>query len=41
MKLSMSQWVTDTVNGQATGVFYFDGVEKPVREFERGATYTL
>ena len=32
---------TDTVNGQATGVFYFDGVEKPVREFERGATYTF
>ena len=30
---------TDTVNGQATGVFYFNGVEKPVREFERGATY--
>ena len=30
---------TDTVNGQATGVFYFDGVEKPIREFERGATY--
>ena len=31
---------TDTVGGQGTGVFYFDGVEKPnSREFERGETY--
>ena len=31
---------TDTVGGQGTGVFYFDGVEKPnSKEFERGETY--
>ena len=31
---------TDTVNGQATGVFYFNGVEKPNNfEFERGSVY--
>jgi len=31
---------TDTVNGQATGVFYFDGVEKPDQfPITRGATY--
>ena len=30
----------DNVGGQATGVFYFDGVEKPnATEFERGETY--
>ena len=30
----------DTVGGQATGVFYFDGVEKPSGvEFEKGETY--
>ena len=30
----------DTVSAQATGVFYFDGVEKPSGvEFERGETY--
>ena len=31
---------TDTVGGQSTGVFYFDGVERPNNfEFERGETY--
>ena len=29
----------DTVNGQATGVFYIDGVEKPQLDFVRGYTY--
>ena len=30
----------DNVGGQATGVFYFDGVERPnATEFERGETY--
>ena len=29
----------DTVNGQASGVFYIDGVEKPQLEFVRGYTY--
>ena len=29
----------DTVNGQASGVFYIDGVETPVLEFVRGYTY--
>ena len=32
---------TDTVGGQSTGVFYFDGVEKAVLEFEQNATYTF
>jgi plastocyanin len=32
----------DTVGGQATGVFYFDGVEKPASfSIKRGATYTF
>ena len=32
----------DTVNSQATGVFYFDGVEKPASfPIKRGATYTF
>ena len=32
----------DTVGGQATGVFYFDGVEKPASfPIKRGATYTF
>ena len=31
---------TDTVGGQATGVFYFDGVERPGNfPISRGATY--
>ena len=29
----------DTVNGQASGVFYIDGVEKPQLDFVRGYTY--
>ena len=32
---------TDTVGGQSTGVFYFDGVEKAVLDFEQNATYTF
>ena len=32
---------TDTVGGQSTGVFYFDGVEKAVLNFEQNATYTF
>ena len=31
----------DTNAGQSTGVFYFDGVEKAVLEFEQNATYTF
>ena len=31
----------DTNAGQSTGVFYFDGVEKAVLEFEKNATYTF
>jgi hypothetical protein len=31
----------DTIGGQPTGVFYFDGVEKAVLEFEKDATYTF